>query len=42
MLDIKILFMTLKKVLVRSGVSAEGHATMPEFMGTQAESAKDS
>lgn len=36
MLDIKILFMTLKKVLVRSGVSAEGHATMPEFMGTQA------
>lgn len=38
MLDIKILFMTLKKVLVRSGVSAEGHATMPEFMGTQAKS----
>lgn len=34
-LDIKILFMTLQKVFKRSGTSAEGHATMPEFMGTQ-------
>jgi len=33
-LDIKIMGMSLIKVLKREGVSAEGHATMPEFMGT--------
>ena len=32
-LDVKILAMTVGKVLRRSGVSREGHATMPEFMG---------
>lgn len=34
-LDLKILGMTLAKVFVRSGISADGHATMPEFMGTK-------
>jgi lipopolysaccharide/colanic/teichoic acid biosynthesis glycosyltransferase len=33
-LDLKILWMTLLTVLRRSGVSADGHATMPEFQGT--------
>lgn len=32
-LDFKILLMTFWKVLHREGVSAEGHATMPEFKG---------
>lgn len=38
-LDFKILWMTVVKVLRREGVSKEGHATMPEFMGTQSEAA---
>lgn len=33
-LDIKILLLTLWKVLKREGISAEGSATMPVFMGT--------
>lgn len=33
-LDLKILVMTAAKVLHRSGISREGHATMPEFMGS--------
>jgi lipopolysaccharide/colanic/teichoic acid biosynthesis glycosyltransferase len=33
-LDLKILAMTVWKVLRREGISAEGEATMPEFMGT--------
>lgn len=33
-LDLKIIFMTLKKVLRREGISAAGDATMPEFQGT--------
>jgi lipopolysaccharide/colanic/teichoic acid biosynthesis glycosyltransferase len=33
-LDVKILWMTLRKVFVREGISADGDATMPEFMGT--------
>lgn len=32
-LDIKILWMTLKKVIVREGISAEGEATMSQFTG---------
>ena len=32
-LDLKILFMTVKKVLFRDGVSAQGNATMPIFRG---------
>lgn len=34
-LDIKILWMTLKKVIVREGISAEGEATMGKFTGKQ-------
>lgn len=33
-LDIKILFLTVKKVFVREGISAEGHATMEKFTGS--------
>jgi lipopolysaccharide/colanic/teichoic acid biosynthesis glycosyltransferase len=33
-LDIKILWLTVKKVLVREGISAAGEATMPAFTGT--------
>ncbi|QVL45615.1 MAG: sugar transferase [Methylophilaceae bacterium] len=33
-LDIKIIFMTIKKVFIRSGISAEGEATMPKFTGS--------
>ncbi|WP_379543926.1 sugar transferase [Psychrobacter sp. R86515] len=32
-LDIKILFKTVKKVIVKEGISAEGEATMSKFMG---------
>ena len=32
-LDIKIIAATVKKVLAREGISAEGEATMPEFKG---------
>ncbi len=35
-LDVKILLRTLRVVLRRSGVSADGHATAPEFTGTEA------
>lgn len=31
--DMKILFLTVWQVLLRKGVSATGHATMPEFKG---------
>ena len=30
-LDIKILYLTIKKVIVRDGISAKGDATMPRF-----------
>ncbi|WP_304503123.1 sugar transferase [Agarivorans sp. Alg241-V36] len=33
LLDIKILFLTVKKVFVKDGVSAEGEATMAKFTG---------
>jgi sugar transferase EpsL len=36
-LDLRILWKTLVQVLSGAGVSAEGHATMPEFMGTEEE-----
>lgn len=32
-LDIKILFLTVKKVFIREGISAEGEATMSKFKG---------
>jgi lipopolysaccharide/colanic/teichoic acid biosynthesis glycosyltransferase len=34
-LDLKILFLTVWKVLRREGISAAGEATMPEFYGNQ-------
>ena len=33
LLDLKILFLTIKKVLIREGVSAEGSVTMEKFKG---------
>jgi lipopolysaccharide/colanic/teichoic acid biosynthesis glycosyltransferase len=39
-LDLKILAMTAWKVLKREGISAQGEATMPEFMGTVSSSEK--
>lgn len=37
LLDIKILLLTIIKVFKRSDISADGNATMPEFMGQQQE-----
>jgi sugar transferase EpsL len=34
-LDLKIIFLTVWKVLRREGISQDGHATMSEFMGTE-------
>lgn len=36
-LDIKTIFMTVKNVLKREGISGEGQATMSEFMGSTEE-----
>jgi lipopolysaccharide/colanic/teichoic acid biosynthesis glycosyltransferase len=33
-LDIKVICLTLKKVIVRDGISADGEATMSKFTGT--------
>jgi lipopolysaccharide/colanic/teichoic acid biosynthesis glycosyltransferase len=33
--DIKIILLTVKKVLIKDGVSAENHATMPVFKGQE-------
>lgn len=33
-LDFEILVRTLKRVVQRDGISQEGHATMPEFLGS--------
>jgi lipopolysaccharide/colanic/teichoic acid biosynthesis glycosyltransferase len=38
--DLRILLRTAAQVLGRRGVSAEGHATMPEFTGSHEESAR--
>jgi lipopolysaccharide/colanic/teichoic acid biosynthesis glycosyltransferase len=35
-LDLRILWMTLRKVVVREGISAAGEATMPRFTGSVA------
>lgn len=35
LLDLKILCLTVKRVLTRDGVSAEGEATMPKFTGNK-------
>ncbi|WP_166512696.1 sugar transferase [Desulfallas thermosapovorans] len=34
-MDIKILWLTLLKTIKREGISAQGHATMPEFKGQE-------
>jgi len=34
-LDLKIIFLTIKKVAVRDGISAEGETTMPKFTGNK-------
>ena len=34
-LDIKILFLTLKKVFIKDGISADGEATMHKFTGSK-------
>jgi len=34
-LDLKIIFLTVKKVLVREGISAAGEATMTRFLGSE-------
>ncbi|EHD0094521.1 sugar transferase [Vibrio vulnificus] len=36
-LDIKILFLTVKKVFVKEGISAEGHVTTEYFKGNESE-----
>jgi len=35
LLDLRILFLTVKKVLVRDGISGEGEATMSKFTGNK-------
>jgi len=37
LLDIKILWLTLLRVIRREGISQDGHATMPEFLGSTLE-----
>src|SRR5690554_1104243 len=37
-LDLKILFLTVKRVLVRDGISGDGEVTMSRFTGTEQES----
>jgi len=34
-LDMKILWITIKKVIMREGISADGEATMPKFTGNK-------
>jgi len=33
LLDLRILARTIRQVVAREGISSDGHATMPEFMG---------
>jgi lipopolysaccharide/colanic/teichoic acid biosynthesis glycosyltransferase len=40
-LDARILWLTVLQVLRREGISQQGHATMPEFMGSPAQSRRD-
>lgn len=39
-LDMKILFLTVKKVFIKEGISAEGEATMPYFTGNKTDEKK--
>lgn len=41
-LDLKILFLTALKIVRRDGISSEGEATMPEFLGSAAGSSAGS
>jgi len=34
-LDMEIIWMTIKKVIAREGISSDNHATMPKFKGTK-------
>jgi lipopolysaccharide/colanic/teichoic acid biosynthesis glycosyltransferase len=34
-LDLKIVFLTVKKVLIKDGITAEGEATMSKFTGSK-------
>jgi lipopolysaccharide/colanic/teichoic acid biosynthesis glycosyltransferase len=34
-LDLRIIFMTIKKVVVKEGISASGEVTMPKFTGNK-------
>jgi len=36
----KILFLTVKKVFIKEGISAEGEATMPYFTGNDTDAKK--
>lgn len=36
-LDVKIALITIKKVFIREGISAQGHATMEKFRGSDAD-----
>jgi hypothetical protein len=36
-LDLRIIFMTAKRLIRPKGISAQGHATMPEFFGSARE-----
>lgn len=40
MLDIKIFFMTFKKVFVKEGIAHDGDVTMPSFKGAESKSGK--
>ena len=35
LLDMKIIWLTIIRVLKREGINADGHATMPEFTGSR-------
>lgn len=41
-LDLKILWMTVRKVLIRDGISAAGEATMTRFIGNDGSQPRDS
>jgi lipopolysaccharide/colanic/teichoic acid biosynthesis glycosyltransferase len=41
LLDVRILWMTVRKVLVRDGISAAGEATMPAFTGSKSVQRED-
>jgi lipopolysaccharide/colanic/teichoic acid biosynthesis glycosyltransferase len=35
-LDVRVLWRTLRSVIVREGITADGHATAPAFLGSNA------